>query len=273
MEEIQALQKVAASLADFLVAYSFQIFGALILLVIAYFVANWLAGLLERFAVKHGIDVTLAKFLANLARLGVLGFATIVALGKFGITISPLVAALGAAAFGATFAIQAPLSNYAAGLAIILTQPFKVGDTVTVQGVGGVVNDVKLAYTVVIDADGVRILIPNKEIVGQIIHNSAANKIVESVIGVSYASDANKATDVVREALLKVKGVVHDPAPQVGIQEFADSSVNIGYRYWVPTAEYFQVSYAVNAAVYRAVKDAGLDIPFPQRDVHIVSKA
>ncbi|MBE9545463.1 MAG: mechanosensitive ion channel family protein, partial [Proteobacteria bacterium] len=169
-------------------------------------------------------------------------------------------------------AIQGPLSNYGAGLTIILTRPFVVGNTITVAGVSGVVEEVKLACTILTNEDGVKITIPNKHIVGEVLHNSRENKIVESVIGISYDSDPEKAVEQVRQILEKFEEVQQTPRPQVGIQEFADSSINIGYRYWVPTAKYFQVSYEVNSAVYKALQEAGINIPFPQRDVHIISQ-
>jgi len=270
-QDIQALETLVNTLIEFCVNYSFQIMGAGVVIAVGYFLSRWVEKLILKFCEKKKLDVTLATFIASGVKIGVLAFATVIALGKFGITIAPFVAALGAMAFGASLAIQGPLSNYGAGVTIILTRPFVVGDTILVKGQTGVVKEVKLAYTILTDEDGVKITIPNKEVVGQIFHNSGPNKIIEGVIGVSYASDAEKAARVVKEALLSVDGVATDPGPQTGIQEFGDSSVNIGYRCWVPTTKYFQTLYAANAAVYKAVKGAGLDIPFPQREVRTLS--
>lgn len=271
-EELTAIQKLIDTAIEFCVNYSFQVLGAIIILILGVMVSNWVAKILLSLFEKKKLDITLSKFLAGVAKILVLVFAILIALGKFGITIAPFIAALGALAFGASFAIQGPLSNYGAGLTIILTRPFVVGNTITVAGVSGVVEEIQLACTILTNEDGVKITIPNKHIVGEILHNSRENKIVESVIGISYDSDAEKAVKQVRQILGKFEDVQQKPRPQVGIQEFADSSINIGYRYWVPTVKYFQVSYEVNSAVYKALQEAGINIPFPQRDLHIISQ-
>ncbi len=245
--------------------------GALIVLAIGVFVANWVAKVLLGIFQKRKLDITLSGFLAGAVKVLILGFAVLIALGKFGITIAPFVAALSAMAFGASFAIQGPLSNYGAGLSIILSRPFVVGDTITVAEVSGVVEEVKLACTTLTNEDGVKITIPNKEIVGQIIHNSKADKIYKGVVGISYGSDPEKAVRVVREVLSSFAEVRQEPKPQIGIEAFADSSVNIAYRCWIPTIKYFQIQYAINQSVFRALQKAGITIPFPQREVRMVS--
>jgi small conductance mechanosensitive channel len=272
-EQLSTLQKLIDQAVAFIVAYSFQVVGALIVLTIGVVFANSMSGLFLNFLKKKNVDITLSKFLAGTLRILILGFAVLIALGKFGITIAPFIAFLSAAAFGASFAIKGPLSNYGAGLSIILSRPFAVGDTVTIKDVSGVVDDIKLANTRLINEDGVAITIPNNQVVGEILYNSKNNKVVEAVIGVSYDSDPEKATVLIRRELEKFTDVVKVPPPQVGIQEFGDFSINIGFRYWVPTTRYFQVSYAVNLAVFRAIQAAKISIPFPQREVRIISQS
>jgi small conductance mechanosensitive channel len=259
--------------AEFFVNYSFQVIGAFIVLILGWLVARWVGGLLLRAMDRRRMDVTLSKFLVSIVKIVVLAFALIIALGKFGITISPFIAAMGAVAFGTTLALQGTLANYGAGLTIILTRPFVVGNTIRVAGVSGVVEEVKLACTILTDEDGVRITVPNRQIVGQILHNSAANTIVEGSVGISYDSAMEKAIGVVRGVLARFEDVVKAPAPQVGIQEFGDFAVKLGFRYWVPTHRYFQVSYTVNLAMYEALRQAGIKIPFPQQEISIVSQA
>lgn len=264
-------QRIVAVAIDFLVDYSFQVIGAILILILGAVIGRWIEQIVTGICQRRKLDVTLGKFLGNSARGLVLVFAVVIAIGKFGITIAPFIAAIGATAFGLTYAIQGPLSNYGAGLAIILGRPFVVGDTVTVAGVTGLVEEVRLACTILTDEDGVLITIPNKHIVGEIVHNSKANKIVESVVGISYDSDPERAIAAVREALAALPEVASHPPPQVGIQDFGASSLTLGLRYWVPTMRYFQASYAANLAVYGALKKASITIPYPQHDVHIVS--
>jgi small conductance mechanosensitive channel len=269
--QITTLQKLINTVIEFCVNYSFQVIGAIIILLVGLFVARWVASLILKLCQKKKLDVTLVKFLASFIKALIIGFAVVLALGKFGITIAPFIAAIGALVFGATYAIQGPLSNYGAGLAIILGRPFVVGDAISVKDVNGVVNDIKLANTTLVTEDGVRVIIPNRHIVGEILWNSKNQRIIEATVGISYGDDPEKAISVIRETLKSFSDIVDEPAPQIGIDEFADSSVNIALRYWVPTGKYFQTKYDVNLAVFKALKDNKITIPFPQRDVHMIS--
>jgi len=268
-QQFETLQTIANRAINFLVDYSFQVIGAVIVLVAGFLLGNWLAAAVERVCEGRKLDVTLRHFLASFARSLVIIFAVLMALNKFGITITPLIAAIGAAAFGATYALQGPLSNYGAGLAIILGRVFVVGDTITVAGVSGQVETVTLAHTGLITEDGVKITVPNKHIVGEILHNSGERRIVESTVGIAYDADPVKAMAVISEVLAGFEQLKGGPAPQTGIEDFQDSCLAIGFRYWVPTRRYIETRYAVNLAVYQALGRAGINIPFPQRVVTI----
>ena len=272
-DEITAIQKVINTIIDFFVNYSFQVVGAILVLIVGLIVARSLASFLMKLFERKGFDITLTKFAVAAVKGIIIGFAIIVALGKFGITIAPFIAALAAMAFGASFAIQGPLSNYGAGLAIILTRPFVVGSTIKVGEVSGIVEEVKLGATILTDEDGVKITIPNKHIVGEILHNSEECKIVEELIGISYNSNPEEAIRKIKNTLDEFQEISKDPTPRVGIQEFGDSSINIGLRYWIPTRKYFETLYSVNLAVYKQLKQANIQIPFPQRDIHVVSRS
>ncbi len=272
-EEFTAIQKFIDMGIEFGVSYGFQVIGAVVILILGMVVAGWVAKLIHGAMQKKDIDITLSKFLSNIVKVLIIAFAIIIALGKFGITIAPFIAALGAAAFGVSFALQGPLSNYGAGLVIIMTRPFTVGNTITVAGVSGVVEEVKLATTLLTDEEGELITIPNKSIIGEILHNSQENKIVQGSIGISYDSDPDEAISTIQSVLSANNEVNTENDPIVGIEEFGDSSVNIGFRYWVPTHKYYNTAYAVNLAVFKALKETQIDIPFPQREIKILSKA
>ena len=181
------------------------------------------------------LDVTLSHLAAGAIKILIIAFTAIIALGKVGISVTPFVAAIGALALGAGLALQGLLSNYAAGVSIIITRPFVVGDTISVQGVTGVVREVKLAYTILTNEDDVTIIIPNKHIVGEIIHNSNTNSVVEVTVGIAYASDPEQAISVISQAIINTPGVITTKEPQVGIDNYGDSSIDIGLRFWVPT--------------------------------------
>jgi small conductance mechanosensitive channel len=252
-----------------MVTYSFQIVGAIIIMLLGMYVGRKIADFIESFMVKKSIDVTLSHFAASFVKIIIISFAAIIALGKLGISVTPFVAAIGAISLGAGLALQGLLSNYGAGVSIIVARPFIVGDTISVLGVTGVVKEVKLAFTVLTNEDNVKITIPNKHIVGEIIQNSGACHIVESSVGIAYASDPDNAISVIRQTITNIDGVLGSSDPQVGIEEFGDSSINIGMRYWVNTESLFETQYNVNLAVFKALDDNNIEIPFPQRHVHL----
>ncbi|MCX5874724.1 MAG: mechanosensitive ion channel family protein [Deltaproteobacteria bacterium] len=269
-QQLASLHTIANKATAFLVDYSFQVVGAIIILIAGFLLGNWVATAVAKLCENRGVDVTLRHFLSSLAKIVVVAFAVLIALSKFGITIAPFIAAIGAAAFGATYALQGPLSNYGAGLAIILGRTFIVGDTITVAGVFGVVEEVTLAHTTLLTEDGVKVTVPNKHIVGEILHNSGGYRIVESSVGISYNADPVRAIAVISQAIAGFPQVKSGPAPQIGIDDFRDSSVAIGYRYWVPTQRYIETMHAVNLAVYQELDRSGISIPFPQRVITIM---
>jgi small conductance mechanosensitive channel len=271
--DLQAVRHLAEVAVELAVNYGFQAFGAVLILVVGWYASRWIGRTVVTFCERAKLDVTLSRFFGSLARSIFLLFVVIIALGKFGITITPFVAALGAVAFGGTLALQAPLSNYGAGLSIILTRPFVVGDTIRVAGVTGVVEDIRLGHTRLSSADGEIITIPNKDIVGEVIHNSFACLVVESVLTVDYDSDIDRALHLIHDALAANPDVARKPVPNVGIQRFGESGIEIGYRYWVPTRRYYEIMFAVNGGILSAFRAHGIRIPFPRRDVRMLPAA
>jgi small conductance mechanosensitive channel len=269
-QELQQAQAIYKMVTEFFVTYSFQILGAVIIIVVGILVGRKVGNLAFKLCERKELDITLSRFLASFVKLTIIVMAAVIALGKVGISVTPFVAAIGAVSLGAGLAVQGLLSNYSAGLNIIVTRPFVVGDTIRVQGVAGQVQEVHLAYTILTDEDAVTISIPNKHIVGEIIHNSAADTLAEETVGIAYGSDTDKAISVIRQALEETAGVSRERAPMVGIEDFADSSINIGIRFWAPTKQYFETRYRANDAIFKALAEADITIPFPQREVRML---
>jgi small conductance mechanosensitive channel len=267
--DIQALQKATEVASEFVISYGFQFIGALIIIFIGWKVANWISGLIIRLCLKSDMDVTLSKFFGGVAKSIILIFVGIIALGKFGISMTPFVAALGAVAFGSTFALQGPLSNYGAGLNIILARPFLVGDTIRVQGMTGIVKDISLAHTVLVNEDGEIITIPNNSIIGEVLVNSHLNLIAEKEIGIAFDENPDVAIDAILAGIAKIDGVVTNPKPLVGIDHFGSSSVQLGIRYWIPTESYFELMYETNNAILQSLKDAGVKIAYPKQILQV----
>jgi small conductance mechanosensitive channel len=255
---IESVEALVDALVEFAVAYGFQILGALVVLVIGLKISSWAARRTVDFGAKRDFDPTLTKFGGNVVRVLLIAVVIIITLGNFGITIAPFIAMAGAVAFGGTLALQGPLSNYGAGLVLILTRPFKVGSTIQVKGVHGVVEEINMAHTVLNGEDGETITIPNKEIVGQVLVDSHQFRVVESRIVVRTDQDLDHATAVLREAIADYSAVEDVPPPQVGVHDFTYGGVVLGARFWVPSLSYFQLRYEANRKIYNALRAAGI---------------
>ena len=271
-QEIQQAQAIYQLIVEFFVNYSFQIVGALIIFGLGVLVARKVSVVIFNLCGRKKLDVTLSNFIASATKIFIIVMVAIIALGKVGISVTPFVAAIGALSLGAGLAMQGLLSNYGADLNIILARPFVVGDTIQVQGVIGQVKEVHLAFTLLTNEDDVEITIPNKHIVGEIIHNSHKDTLAEETVGIAYDSDPEKAIAVIRQALENTDRISKERAPLVGIEDFADSSINIGIRFWAPTSHYFKTRYNANAAIFAALKAADITIPFPQREIRILNE-
>jgi small conductance mechanosensitive channel len=269
-QEIEKLQVISNVITQYLIDNGLQILVTLIILAVGYVIAKKLGKAIEGLMIGKNIDVTLSRFVGNSAHLVILVFVVMMVLSRLGINVTPLIAIVGALSLGAGLALQGMLANYAAGFTIIITRPFVVGDTLSVQGQTGLVESVHLAYTILLDEDDVRIQIPNRLVVGEIMHNSKEEKLVELCVGVAYKSDPHQVIAIVEEALKSIDGISTARGPIIGIDEFADSSINIGVRFLAPTYQYFEFKYAANLAIYDAFKKHGIDIPFPQREVNLI---
>jgi small conductance mechanosensitive channel len=266
-KEIQNMQNLYNMVIEFFVNYSFQIVGAIIISLLGFYVAKKVALLVESFCLKKEIDVTLTKFISTTIRIIIVAGTVIIALGKLGITVTPFVAAIGAMSLGAGLALQGLLSNFGAGISIIATRPFVVGNTITIQGHTGVVKVIKLAYTILETEDKEEITIPNKHIVGEILKNSFEYTIVETIVGIDYASDPKQAVKLILEVLEGYEELSKEAKAQVGIKEFADASINIELRYWAPTVRYNEMQYKINMDIFDAFAKHGINIPYPTYNI------
>lgn len=267
-EQIETARKLIDIVVEFFVNYSFQFLGGIIVLVIGWLITKKVCSILENFLQKKKADITITKFAVAIVKILIMSFAAIVALGKFGIEIAPLIAGLSVLGVGVGLAVQGPLTNFTSGAVLIFTKPFKVGDIIEVAGMNGEVTDMKLARTELRTVDGNMVIIPNKHIIGEIIQNFSTARKLDLVIGVAYETDMDKALKVVTEIIKKDKRVIKEPV--IGINEFADSSVNINARLWCKQDNYWDVLHDLNKAIFDAFAKENIVIPFPQRDVHII---
>jgi small conductance mechanosensitive channel len=271
-KEFEQLQVIYDTIINFFVNYSFQLIGALFVLIIGMMLAKRVAKFVQNLCESKGIDVTLSRFISNIVRIFIIIMVAIICLSKVGISVTPFLATIGALSLGAGLALQGLLSNYAAGLNIILTRPFVVGDTISVQGVSGQVRDILLAYSIIVTEDDVDITIPNKHIIGEILHNSKEVSLLELSVGVSYDSDLEKVIQILTEAVVQHKDSSELKRPLVGISGFGDSSVDLEIRVWVNSDKLNAARFAINKNIWDVLKANNINIPFPQREVQLLNQ-
>jgi small conductance mechanosensitive channel len=271
-KELAYVNQFYMKVIEFLANYSFQIIGALIIVTIGWFLSKYVFNVLMKFFEQHDFDLTLAKFAANGVRILILGAMIVVAIGKLGISIAPFIAAVGAVFLTAGLAIQGSVANYAAGISLIITRPFKIGDTILINKVYGEVEEIRLAYTTLRTEDEELITVPNKNMIGEVIVNSFKYRVVELRVGISYDADAEAAIALIQGVIEGFENISTETKAIVGIEKFGESAVEIGVRYWVPTRSYFKTQFEVNMAIYKALKEAKITFPYPQREIRIMSE-
>jgi len=253
------------------VEYGTRIVGAIAIIFIGRIVVSILTGVVRRLMNRADVDETLTKFVASLTRIALLVFVFIAALGTLGVQTASFVAIIGAAGLAIGFALQGSLSNFAAGVMLIVFRPFKAGDYVEAGGTSGTVEEIKIFNTVLKSPDNKMVIVPNSGITGSNITNYSARETrrVDMVFGIGYGDDIKLAKETLEEILASDGRVLKDPAPVVAVHELADSSVNFVVRPWVKTADYWTVYFDTTEAVKLTFDQKGISIPFPQQDVHM----
>lgn len=272
VEQLNTAKNLLSMIAEFFVKYSFQVLGGIIVIAIGWWVAKYISNLVRNLLEKKKVDVTVIKFITGTVKLLIIAFAIVVALGKFGIEIAPLIAGVSVVGFGLSFALQGPLSNYVSGATLIFAKPFKVGDIIEVAGVTGEVRDMKLPRTELKTVDGEIIVVPNKHIIGEIIQNYSDSKRLDINVGVSYKANIQKAIAMVTNVIKENEKISKIKEPKIGISEFADSSINIYARVWCKQDDYWDVMFSINKKIFDEFKANDIEIPFPQRDVHLYNE-
>jgi small conductance mechanosensitive channel len=222
---------------------------------------------------KAKVDPTLSKFVKNLTYSLLLVFVVIAALGRLGVQTGSFIAIIGAAGLAVGLALQGSLSNFAAGVLMIIFKPFRVGDFIEAGGAMGTVKEIQIFNTILNTPDNKRVIVPNAQVTGGNIVNYSVNgtRRVDLVVGVSYDDDLKKAGQVIESVLKADNRVLADPAYTVAVSELADSSVNFVVRPWVNGSDYWDVYFDLTEKIKVSLEENGLSIPFPQRDVHMIS--
>ncbi len=264
------MEELLVKLPGYLIQSGLKIIAAVAIFLIGRWVAKLLSRLFERLLLRSNVEKTLATFVRSLSYYLILIFVIIAAVDKVGVKTTSLVAVMGAAGLAIGLALQGALSNFAAGVLLILFKPFRVGDFVEAAGTLGAVEEIKIFNTVLNHPDNRRIILPNAQITGAKIVNFTAidKRRVDMVFGISYNDDIGKAKDILLNLVRSDSRVLKDPEPVVAVSELADSSVNLICRPWTKPGDYWGVYSDTMEKGKMELEKAGISIPFPQSDVH-----
>ncbi|HSC70531.1 MAG TPA: mechanosensitive ion channel family protein [Candidatus Methylomirabilis sp.] len=264
---------VTDMILDLVIRYGFQVLGALVILGVGILVARWIGRLAEHWLQGQKIEPPVRLLVVRSIRVVVLLFALVVALDKFGFQIAPLVAGIGAVGLGITFALQGVLGNMMAGLTIIFTKPFRVGEYIALLGVHGAVVSIELFSTTLTHPDRSRVVIPNRKIVGEILHNYGAMRQLHLMVSVPHTADLARVLALTREVVTRSSRVLSDPAPVVGVEQVGDSGIRIGLHPWVQVVDVVPAEAEIYRALVEEFRKQGIGVGLPQREVFLLSGA
>ncbi|HEX2056351.1 MAG TPA: mechanosensitive ion channel family protein [Nitrospiraceae bacterium] len=254
----------------YVVRYGFQVLGAVVILAAGAFLARWAGTLTHQWLERQDLEPPVKLLLIRITKLVVLAFALLVALDQLGFQIAPLIAGLGVAGLGIGLALQGVLSNVVAGLSIIFTKPYRVGEHIALLGVHGDVVKIDIFTTTLLHPDRSRVVIPNRKIVGEILHNFGSIRQLDLSVGISYDTDINQAQQAVRELVNRHPHVMKEPKPIIGITGFADSAVTLSIKPWVGISHFEAAQAELNQAILERFRRDNIVIPFPQHDVRLL---
>jgi small conductance mechanosensitive channel len=256
---------------DFVLLHGPALLGAVVMLMAGVFAAKWVGKIIERGLEKKQLEPPLRMLIGRIVRLLVVALAAVMALGTVGFNVTALIAGISVAGVGVGLAMQGVLGNLVAGLVIIFTKPFRVGEYIALIGVEGQVQHVELFSTTLTHPDRSRVVIPNRKIVGEVLHNYGAIRQLDLVVGVAYRTDLTAALSVINTVLQQSTRVLKDPAPAVGIAMLADSSINIAVKPWTNLADYGPARAELYQAIVERFRERNIEIPFPQREVRMLN--
>jgi small conductance mechanosensitive channel len=269
-DEVATISHAKSTLIELAIRFGPRLFTAVLILIAGMFVSGWVSRWFLQFLGRRDLEPPLRLLLSRIAWAFCALVFALLALQNLGVELLPLVAGLGVAGAGIALATQGVLSNIVAGLSIIFSKPFRVGEYIAIAGVEGVVESITLFNTTLGHVDLSRVVVPNRKVVGEILHNYGRIRQVEVQIGVAYDSDLAKVLGLIHEVLQANPRVLREPPPVVQPVQFGDSSVGIAVRPWVAVQDQVAASGEIHAAVLEALRARGVVIPLPQREVRLI---
>lgn len=260
-----------AGATDYLTHYGLSVVGAIALLIVGRMAAGWGRSISRKGMTKAEVDPTLVAFFSKAVYYLILIIVVIAVLSLFGVETTSLIAVLGAAGLAVGLALQGTLSNFAAGVMLLIFRPFKLDDFVDIGGTQGFVVEIGLFSTTLKTTDNVKIIVPNSSVWGGTIgnYNGYETRRVDLVIGISYDDNIQTAMDTIRTVVASDDRVLADPAVQIAVSNLGDSSVDLVVRPWCQAADYWDVRFELTRTIKEGLEAAGCSIPYPQQDVYM----
>ena len=271
--QLALLEQAQSTLIDLGIKFGPKVVVAILILTAGFYAGRWIGRVLDRWLDKLRLEPPIRLLLVRLARLVVLGLFLIMALQNLGVDLLPLLAGLSVAGAGIALAMQGVLGNLAAGLTIIFTRPFRVGEYVSMVGVEGEVEAIDLFTTRLSHPDRSVVVVPNRKIVGEILHNYGQIRQLDLSVSIARADELERALAAIHEVVKANPRVLPEPAYIVGVAALADKSIRIAVKPWVKVPDYLPAGAEINRAIVERISAAGVDYPGAAREIRVVSAA
>jgi len=270
----EQIKGIIESVTPLVVTYALRIVGVLILLWIAFKIARWAGDKLTATLEARELDVGLSRFFGSLARWGIIAASILGCLGMFGVETTSFAAVIGAAGLAVGLAFQGTLSNFAAGVMILVFRPFSVGHYIKAAGKEGTVQDIGLFMTALDTVDNRRIIVPNSELAGKTLENVSFHerRRCDVGVGVIYTAGIPETRAALEKVIERIDRKLEDDAHAVVLTDMGDSSVNWAVRIWVKAEDFWSVREEMLQVTKECLEEAGIDIPFPNLEVHFLNE-
>jgi small conductance mechanosensitive channel len=271
--QLAGLDRAKDTAIDLGIRFGPKLLVAVLILVVGYYVGRWIGAFFDRWLGKLNLEPPVRLLLVRLVRLLVIGLFLIMALQNLGVDLLPLIAGLGVAGAGIALAMQGVLGNLAAGLTIIFTKPFRVGEYVAMAGVEGRVESINLFTTRLSHPDRSLVVVPNRKIVGEILHNYGEIRQLDLRVEIARAADLERALAAIQEAVEGNARVLQEPAALVGVAALADKSIRIAVKPWVGVPDYVPAAAEINQAIVEKFGAAGVEYPRAAREIRVIGSS
>ena len=269
-DQLETLERVKRTVIDLAIQFGPKVLVAVAIVVAGIFVGRWAGRIIDGRLKKFHLEPSVRQLLVRIVHIFILGLFAITALQNLGVELLPLIAGIGVAGAGIALAMQGVLGNIVAGLTIIFTRPFRVGEYISIVGEEGQVENISIFTTVLSHADLSQVIIPNRKIVGETLHNYGKIRQLKVIVGVAYDTDLNKALSIINEVLQNNPRMLKDPVPVIAVSVLAQYSINIAVNPWVNVPDYVAAGGEITRTIVETFRSRNIVIPVPQHEVRIL---